>query len=179
MAKKDKDFIINIIKWAVSIGAGVLIGLVFVNLIAEPANIFGESMEPTLSHNDKVIVNKLAYRFGKPKKGDIIVFPHEEMKAVKYYIKRVAGLPGDVIDHKGGAIYVNDVKYDAYSNGTTEIGNITYPLTVPPGCYFVIGDNMNNSEDSRYSEVGCIALKEITGKLGFRLLPLKKIGVVK
>jgi signal peptidase I len=140
-----------------------------------PANINGESMEPTFNDSDRCVVWVSAYWFKEPDYGDVIVFPYPSNEKEKY-IKRVVGKGGDVIDFIDWAFYVNG---EIIENGqTAALGDVTFPLTVPNGSVFVLGDNRDVSKDSRYSSVGCLPSEDIIGKVILRFWPLKKAGVV-
>ena len=138
--------------------------------------IDGYSMEPTLRHKDAIIINKFIYYFKKPQYGDIIVFPYQKDPSKKY-IKRIIGLPGEVIDIKEGAIYINGhpLQEPYITKSWKTKGNITYPFTIPKNHYFVLGDNRDHSSDSRFYDVGTIEKSKIFGKAWIRIWPLKSI----
>ena len=174
----------NIVEWAIVLVAAAILAFVVNTFLAQTANVTGDSMVPTLAHDDVVVVNKLAYRFGKPKYNDIVVFPYEgnpwDDGDQKYYIKRVIGLPGDEMDWQNGAFLRNGEKLnDAFSEAETMAGTVKFPLTVPEGTCFVLGDNRNVSDDSRYTAVGCMPFGKLVGKVSLRVLPFSKIGGVK
>ncbi len=120
------------------------------------------SMQPTLNPNDYVVVNRLAYLFGKPQRGDIIVFKNPNPNDPTHipYIKRVIGLPGDQIRIDAGRIFINgEVLREPYINVPTNQGG---DWTVPVNSLFVLGDNRNNSSDSRFW--GMVLMKDVFGK---------------
>lgn len=162
----------------------ILIIIVFVILIRkfvfENTRVIGPSMEPTLHDNDALVVNKFEYFFTDPERGEIIVFPYKGDPS-KHYIKRIIGLPGEVIDMKDGIVYINGKPYEEnYILDTMETrGDIDFPFTVPNDTYFVMGDNRNNSSDSRYKDVGTIEKDNFTGHAVIRLWPLNKLGIIK
>jgi signal peptidase I len=145
--------------------------------VAEARYIPSGSMLPTLQINDRLIVDKLSYRFTNPQRGDIVVFTPtktlEEQHFHDAFIKRVIGLPGEKIEVKGGRVYVNDQplseKYiedkPQYNYG---------PIVVPKDQYLVLGDNRNNSYDSHYW--GFVPRENIIGRAFVRFWPLKRIG---
>ncbi len=138
----------------------------------------GASMNPTLNTGDRLIISNFLYT---PDYGDIIAI-NKETAAEKSMIKRVIALPGDtvMIDFDSHIITINNkVIFEDYevTEPITESGDISFPLTVPEDCVFVLGDNRNNSIDSRFSQVGFVKLDEINGKALIRLLPLGKINI--
>lgn len=162
------------------------------------------SMNNTLFPNDKMFVNKLSYHFAEPKRGDIIVFLKNEEKGnvitgmkrnielfankflkneeveVKYesLVKRVIGVPGDVVDIKDGNVYINnEMLSEDYAKGYTYDNGIATPITVGENQLFVLGDNREVSEDSR--NFGLISYDQIEGKAVFRLYPFQKMGTLK
>lgn len=130
-----------------------------INTITARIRVDGDSMDPTLVTGEYLIVNRLSYRFASPQRGDIIVFypppnPNEE------YIKRIIGLPGDVVEVKGGHVYVNgQLLNEPYLTVNT---NSPGTWQVPTGQLFVLGDNRNNSSDSR--EWGSVSMDKVVGK---------------
>ena len=129
-------------------------------------------MEPTLMINDKVIVNKFSYKFFGIKRGEIIVF-HSPVENNKDLVKRVIAIGGDTIEIRDGQVYVNGVlKKETYIK---EPNHSTYrKAVVPKNHIFVLGDNRNNSEDSRYSDVGFVPLKLVKGKASVIFWPFEK-----
>lgn len=177
---KGKDHVIKeVLSWVKEISIILVIVWLIITFVAQNTKVSGHSMEPTLSDGDYLVINKMIYNFAKPAKGDIIVFPHNGDKN-EIFIKRVIGLPGDTVELKRGYVYVNGIEmqenYITEKNQT--IGNIEYPFTVSEGEYFVMGDNRNNSFDSRYVEVGTVPLKEIIGKASIRIWPTKRFGLL-
>jgi signal peptidase I len=132
---------------------------VSINLVSARIRVDGASMEPTLVSGEYVIVSRLSYRLGSPQRGDIIVF-HFPRDPKEEYIKRVIGLPGDVVEVKNGSVYVNGQALDeTYLKVKTN-----YPGTwnVPEGQLFVLGDNRNNSSDSH--DWGTVPMDYVVGK---------------
>lgn len=157
----------EIIEWIKS-AVIALIVLLFLNVFFFSARVDGESMSPTLSNGDRLIVSRLSYFNSTPKYGDIIVF-YCETKGYTL-IKRVIGLPGDTIEIKDGEVFRNGSKLDesAYIDVATN-GNIS--TTVEEGKVFVLGDNRPDSADSRYAQIGQVPFENIKGKVLIRLFP--------
>lgn len=154
-----------------------------ITFIGQRTEVSGSSMENTLQDGDNLIVDKMTYRFKDPERFDIIVFPPQYDPAT-YYIKRIIGLPGETVSiDSDGTIYINgEVLTESYGNQIIrkdKIGNVTYPVTLGEDEYFVMGDNRNNSSDSREQIVGNIKRKDIIGRAWVRIWPLEKIGVLK
>ncbi len=139
-----------------------------INAVSARIRIELISMQPTLYDGDFVIVNKLAYKFGSPQRGDIIIFHFPPDPDQEPYIKRVIGLPGDMVSVEGGNVFINDVPLrEPYIKAPP-----TYESTwvVPPDSLFVLGDNRNNSSDSH--TWGMVPLKNIIGKAELVYLPV-------
>ncbi len=175
--KEKKDIKKEIFEWIKEIVIALIIVAFITTFIGQMTNVVGQSMVPTLNDSDRLIVEKLTKRFGEYDRYDIIVFPHEKDIL---YIKRIIALPNDKVDIKDGKVFVNDEPIDdKYVFEEIDKYGDSLPLTVPEGQYFVLGDNRNNSYDSRYLDVGTIKREDIIGKAVFRLWPLSKIGVIK
>ena len=149
--------------------------------LAQKTIVNGTSMENTLYNGDHLIVDKISYRFKNPERFDIIVFPVEQSKRT-YYIKRVIGLPGETvtIDEKG-IIYINNEELEE-SYGKEVIysaGIANSEITLAADEYFVLGDNRNDSSDSRDEKVGNIKKSNILGKAWIRIWPFKSFGIMK
>ncbi len=126
-----------------------------------------ESMEPTYSSKDTVLVNTIHYSFHTPEAGDVIAFKPKSNVTASYSIKRVVAVPGDTVLIENGRLYINDEIYkDSFSSEQIENAGIaTTKLTLTDDQYFVLGDNRNNSEDSRYESVGFVSIDDILGKV--------------
>ncbi len=148
--------------------------------VGQRSVVDGESMTNTLFDGESVWVNKFRYRFTDPERFDIIVFPYELQKDT-YFIKRIIGLPGETVYiDEDGVIYINDEPLEE-SYGREVIlpenrGLASVKVVVGENEYFVMGDNRNNSMDSRYPNVGNIDRDKIIGKAVFRLFPVSSMG---
>jgi signal peptidase I len=171
----------NVVEWALALGFALLVFLFLRSFVFRVADVTGHSMEPTLSHGDYVYLSKVGYWFGNPKMGDIVAFPFKENPS-EHYIKRVIGVPGDVIDIVDHQFTVNgkvpELRVTLPPDNAFIYDN-TFPLTVDDGHFFVLGDNRSFSRDSRYQVVGLIPKRDIVGKVLFRYWPLSKFGGVR
>ncbi len=181
MLKKyiKNDAIRNIAEWLVAIVGALLVFVVLQKFVIANVYITGNSMEPTFNHSDKAIVLRFSYLFSNPDYRDVIAFPYKEDPS-RYFIKRIIGKPGDEIDLVDYQFTVNgEILEDDFSKEIVyALGNVNFPIIVPEDSYFVLGDNRNASQDSRYLEVGCIPKKEIVGKVVLKIWPLNNIGFV-
>ncbi len=142
--------------------------------------MFGNSMHPTLKDGNAVIVNRMSYLVKKPKRNDIIVFKQSGNEHSLYNIKRVIGLPGETIQIKDGYVYIDGEKLDEKFNfevmsngGLAEDG-----LKLDKNEFFVLGDNRNQSEDSRYANIGVVLKSEIVGRAWLRTNPFTFISKI-
>ena len=148
-------------------------------LVAEARYIPSSSMEPTLEINDRLIIEKISYRFRTPERGDVVVFsPTDELKKQNFrdaFIKRVIGLPGEVVEVKGETVYVNgQALREKYIE---ESPDYEYgPVEVPLDQYLVLGDNRNNSYDSHYW--GFVPRDNLIGRAVVRFWPLNRLGSI-
>ena len=168
----------EILDWAVAIVVAIVIALVIRTFVFTLVRVDGPSMQPTLHHGDTLYVNRFLYQ---PKAGDIIIFrPPNSMKTP--YVKRVIATEGQVVDIDAAAHTVTvdgvTLQEDYIKDALLSAGTMHYPYEVPQDCVFVMGDNRNNSRDSRDATVGAVPKKNIIGHALFRLLPVRDIGVL-
>ncbi len=159
----------------------VVATLLIVRYVGQRTMVSGSSMEPTLSHGDNLIVDKITYRFQDPVRYDIIVFPYKYEEDT-YYIKRIIGLPGEKVQiSEEGTIYINDqVLEEHYGNEVMKSPGIAAePVFLGADEYFVLGDNRNASADSREPSVGVISGSDIVGRAWLRIWPLNKFGILR
>lgn len=151
----------------------LLITFLIVKFVAIRTEVIGPSMQPTLYSNDNLITEKLSYRFGDPKRFDVIVFPFQYAENT-YYIKRIIGLPGETVQiDEEGNIYINgEVLEEDYGKEVIKNPGIaSNPIYLGQNEYFVLGDNRNDSSDSRDASVGNIYKKDIVGRAWLRFWP--------
>ena len=159
--------------WVISIIAAVVMALLIRTFIVELYIVDGPSMKPTLQHEERLVVNKFIYRLRNPEKGEILIFRYPRDPS-RDFIKRVIATGGDTIEIKEGRVYVNDqlLKEDYILEKT----RTEYPkVTIPEGTVFVMGDNRNNSDDSRFADVGFVPIDLIKGKAVVVFWPLDNI----
>jgi len=169
----------EIYTWVRDFSIIILVILLFTNFVAERTKVIGDSMEPSIHDGDRIFIDKLSYRFTEPERFDVVVFPYDKNPDLNY-IKRIIGLPGEEVDIKGGKIYINgEVLDEHFGKETIKVyGNQDFPIVIPEGEYFVLGDNRNESLDSRYKDVGTIPKEELLGKAGLRIWPLSDFGTI-
>lgn len=176
----SENFKKELIEWIKIIATALIFAFIITQFI-RPTLVRGQSMYPTLEEDDYLIINRIAYKVGEPKQGDIIVFSTNLLQdngEHKDLVKRVIATEGDHIKIENSKVYVNDKLidepyiHDEYTDGDIDI-------TVPENKIFAMGDNREESLDSRYEEVGLVDEKNVMGKVILRLFPFDKIGTVK
>ena len=184
-AGKASHLLTNIVIIAFCIGIAYFLASFVTNYVAYQTPVEGESMEPTLTDGDSVVIQRLSYYFTDPKRYDVVVFPvnYDSGSTEKtYYIKRVIGLPGETVQIIDGSVYINNEKLtdDKYSSTTiNEAGIAENPLVLGENQYFVMGDNRNMSTDSRNSYVGLVNKNDIVGEAWICTWPLNHFGGLK
>ena len=179
--KKKHSVVRNIFLWTFEILVIILFAYIVVYFFGQSRTNIGQSMEVTLSGGDTVLLNVLAYQVGSPKRGDVVAFKPNGSTTGHSSIKRIIGLPGETVQIKDGMIYIN---------GEVYLEKKSYPVMTNPGMaseeinlgdreYFVLGDNRNNSEDSRFADVGLVKSDYIEGKVWFVLSPSEHRGILK
>lgn len=177
--EKQQSVFRELLGWVMYIGVVVILTFLFITFIAQRTEVSGESMAPTLHSGDNLIVEKVTYYFTDPERYDVIVFPYQYDEGV-YYIKRIIGLPGETVLIEDGEIYINgDLLEESFGAEPMESAGIaSEEITLGDNEYFVLGDNRNNSSDSREPSVGLIDGDDILGKAILRIWPLTEIGVI-
>ena len=155
--------------------------LLIIRFVGQRTEVSGHSMENTLDDGDNLIVDKLTYRFRDPVRYDIIVFPYK-YKEDTYYIKRIIGLPGEMVQitEEGNILINGEILEESYGREVMKSPGIAAdPIILGEDEYFVLGDNRNASADSRDPSVGVISGKDIVGRAWLRIWPLNKFGILK
>lgn len=171
---KEKFTARDLIETIIYVAIVVAITFCIITFVGQRTIVDGSSMEPTLSDGDNLIVDKISYRFHDPERFDIIIFPYK-FDDSENYIKRIIGLPGETVwIDSSGTIYINGEKLpEDYGLETIQnAGLAASPITLGDDEYFVLGDNRNNSEDSRFPDVGLIKRSDIIGRAWVRFFPL-------
>lgn len=166
----------KIIKEIISYILIIIIVLVIKNYVFTPIRVNGGSMEPTLKHNDIMILNEIGYYINGVERFDIVVVSVNGERI----IKRVIGIPGDKVEYKDNKLYINDqeIKEDFINDNTKDFSvkdDLGFEI-IPDNYYFVVGDNRNNSIDSRI--IGLVSSKQIKGKTKLVVYPFSKFGNV-
>lgn len=159
----------------------LVVTLLVVKYVGQRTTVSGSSMEPMIHDGDSLIVDKISYRFNDPERFDIIVFPFEYQNNT-YYIKRIIGLPGETVRiDEDGNIYINDkILIENYGAAVIEDPGMAYnEIQLGETEYFVLGDNRNNSSDSRNPAVGLIDRDRIIGRAWIRIYPFNSFGVIR
>ena len=177
--EKEFSWMREILSTAVYLLIVVALTFLFVQFVGQRTHVNGDSMNVTLEDGDNLIVDKLSYRLKDPKRFDIVVFPYQYQEKT-YYIKRIIGMPGETVQVMDGMVYIDgEMLNETYGKETMQYAGVaSEPITLGEDEYFVLGDNRNNSSDSRDPSVGNIKEDQIIGKAWLRIWPLNKFGIL-
>ena len=176
-----KNFLKDFLGMSLYLLGNLILTFLVIQFVGQRTVVQGSSMENTLTDGDNLIVDKLTYRFHEPNRFDVVVFPYQQGKDT-YYIKRVIGVPGD-------SVYINDAG-NIYINDELLVEGFGKEAILDPGIaedtvflgaeeYFVLGDNRNESADSRDPSVGVVKRDSIVGRAWLRIYPFDSIGFIK
>ncbi len=176
-----KEFLHELPRFAISVLIMFIAGYCLVHFGGQTLRIVGQSMEPNLSNGDTVFVNKACYLIGKPQRYDIVAFRQRKSDDEYYNVKRVIGLPGETVTIHDGYISIDGVVLTdlPFDEKISTEGLALEGVTLGDGEYFVLGDNVNNSEDSRFANMGNILKNEILGRVTYRFRPKETRGSLK
>lgn len=169
----------EVIGWVVYILIVVCATYFIVTYVGQRTRVSGDSMEATLHDGDNLIVDKLSYRFRDPERYEIIVFPYRYAEDT-YYIKRIIGLPGETVQIIDGYVYIDGEKLNEhYGLEVMEKAGIAKdPIELGEDEYFVLGDNRNESSDSRETSVGVLHREDLIGRAWARIWPFSNMGII-
>lgn len=168
----------TIVSWVVDIVAVVAFACFLVYAVGARVEVNGGSMNPVLNSGDVVLMNRLSYDLGTPDRFDIAVFEKENDSL---NIKRIVGLPGETIQIKDNCIYINGNPLEAENSleYVTIAGIAEYPVELGEDEYFLMGDNRDSSEDSRFAGIGNIKRSQLVGKVWLKFQPFDELGFIK
>ena len=174
----DNNKLRHAINWIVDIVVVIAFAWFLVYSLGTQIVIAGHSMYPLLSSDDVVLMDRLAYDFGHPGRFDVVVFQREDRKM---NVKRVIGLPGETVQIKNEEIYIDGekLKQPAGLGRVSLAGLAEKPVKLGEEEYFLLGDNRDSSEDSRFANIGNVSSSQIQGKVWFRMLPLVKMELIR
>ena len=168
----------RIVNWIVDIVVVLSLAWLVVYEFGAQIPIVGQSMTPELRSGDVVLMDRLTYDFEEPKRFDVVVFEREDHKS---NVKRIIGLPGETVQIQSGYIYING-QYLETDRELTQValaGMAQAPIVLGEDEYFLLGDNRDSSEDSRFANIGNVKREQIRGKIWLRLVPIIEIKLVK
>lgn len=170
----------EVITWIFGICASVFVAFVVVYAVGMSTSVVGVSMEPALYNGQQVLINRYVYLLSSPKVNDVVVFLPNGNENSHYYIKRVVAVPGDTVQITDGRLYVNGTLTEDAFDKMADAGIAQNTLVLGNDEYFVLGDNRNNSEDSRSANIGTVKGKDIIGKVWLHLgTDTERIGLIK
>lgn len=174
----EQDWKKELKSWVLTLAVTLVVILVLKNYVIINASVPTGSMENTIMAGDNLMGFRLAYVNDEPERGDIIFFYFPDNESQKY-VKRIIGLPGEKVTISGGKIYINDAETpleEPYLKETWTEGTGPFEFEVPEGCYLVLGDNRNSSQDARYWVNPYVAKEKIIGKAIFTYFPFDHFG---
>ncbi|WOO36930.1 signal peptidase I [Anaerocolumna sp. AGMB13020] len=165
-----KKVVMSLLIWLIEIAAVVTLAYYITHYALEKTLMSGQSMESTLKDQDNILINKFAYVFSDPKRFDVIVFKQSDKEHSYLNIKRVIGLPGETVRIIDGKVYIDGtiLKESVETEVITNAGLAEEEIKLEENEFFVLGDNRNNSEDSRFANIGNIVTGDIIGKAWIR-----------
>lgn len=175
-----KKFFKTLLFWVIEIALVILAAYLIIEYAVEKTTMMGVSMSTTLNEGEKIIINKLAYIKDNPKRYDVIVFCQSKNGHGYYNIKRVIGLPGETVEIINGEVYINGERLEEEIKVETMrvAGLAAEAIELGENEFFVLGDNRNYSEDSRFANIGIIVKNDIIGKAWLRLEPFSMIDKI-
>lgn len=178
---EENEKLRKVLGWIFQIAVTLVFAAVVAIVMFQSVTMQESSMEPTISVGDRFFMDKVSYKLSSPQRGDIIVFKTNASDDAALHIRRVIGLPGETIQIVDGRILIDGETYREGKDfpSISNPGLAETPITLESGEYFVLGDNRNNSEDSRYGDIGTVKKRYIVGKVWFTISPVSKIGFMR
>lgn len=175
---EDNNKLRHVVNWIVDIVVVIAFAWFLVYAFGTQIVIAGHSMHPLLTSEDVVLMDRLAYDFGHPVRFDVVVFQREDRKM---NVKRVIGLPGETVQIKNDEIYIDGekLKQPAGLGRVSLAGLAEKPVKLGEDEYFLLGDNRDSSEDSRFSNIGNVSGSQIQGRVWFRIMPFVKMELIR
>lgn len=167
--KISSSMLREIFTWIFGSFTAIILAFFMVFSLGMQVSMIGVSMEKGLSNEQVIFVNQLIYNFTSPKRGDVIVFLPNGNVNSHHYIKRVVGLPGESVQIKNGRLFIDNVQIEEEYDKMADAGVAEDIIYLEENEYFVLGDNRNSSEDSRFGNIGNVHKDVITGKAWFHL----------
>lgn len=177
---QENTKLLTVCKWIADLLIVILLAYTLTLFLCDRTTISGNSMQPAIENEDTVLLNRIANSFHGPKRYSIIAFHPNGVKTSKIYVKRVIGLPGETIQIHDGKVYINGsvLEDDVSEDDILTAGLAAGELTLGENEYFVLGDNRNNSEDSRFANVGVVKKDDIVGSVWFIASPMKRMRLL-
>lgn len=174
---EEQNLIRRICSWVIDITVVLAFAWFCLYAFGTQIRISGQSMTPLLDSGDVVLMNRLSYDLGKPERMDVVVFEREDHKT---NVKRVVGIPGDTVQIRDGILYINGRRFGEEQDldQVSLAGLAEKPVELGTGEYFLLGDNRDSSEDSRFANIGNVKEEQILGKVWLRLFPLENIRLI-
>ena len=173
----EESTIQTLVNWVVDFVVVIAFACYLVYSVGSRVEVSGSSMNPVLNSGDVVLINRIVYDLGMPSRYDIAVFEKENSSL---NMKRIIGLPGETVQIKDNLVYINGKLLDADDalGQATIAGIAEFPIDLGEDEYFLLGDNRESSEDSRFSGIGTIKREQLTGKVWFKFQPIEEFGLI-